>query len=294
MDNFVNLHVHSSYSLLDGAIKIPELVAKVKESGMPAVALTDHGRLHGIIKLHKECVKAGIKPIYGTEFYVDPGGRDVRDNTWRAYHIILLAKNNEGLKNLYRLNTLAHTEGFYYKPRIDWELLELHHEGLICLSACLKSELSACLFSDNALMFWETLNSYRKWFGKDYYLEIQTNTTPMQVKYNRILINISEAENIPLVLTTDAHYLNKEDAKMHQGVLCMQTNSKMNSPAMSMPTDEFFLHTPEDLKERIFRDKYEIQAAINTLEIMEKCTAEITLGQSRMPGFIPLEGPLNE
>ena len=286
MENFVNLHVHSSFSLLDGAIKLPELVAKVKKAGMPAVALTDHGRVHGLVKFVKECTKQEIKPLLGCEFYIDPGGRDIRDSSYRAYHLILLAKDNEGLSNLYRLNTLADSEGFYYKPRIDWELLEKYHGGLVCLSGCLKSELSAALFNHQPKIFWETLAFYRGLFAEDYYLEIQTNTTKWQRLYNFFLKTLSQEENLPLVLTTDAHYLDRTDAEAHQHVLCMQTNSKIAAPKMSLPTDEFFLYTPEDIY-LPDRDELEIQAARCTLEVAEKCNAQIVLGQSHMPSFMP-------
>jgi DNA polymerase-3 subunit alpha len=288
MDNFVNLHVHSSFSLLDGALKISEMVKKVKDNGMPAVALTDHGRVHGLVKFSKECAKAGVKPIFGTEFYVDPGGRLGRDSSqFRANHLILLAKDNEGLKNLYRLNTLAWTEGFYYKPRIDWDLLSTYNEGLICLSACLKCELASTAFwNHQPHQFWETLNFYRQVFEDDYYLEIQTNTMPEQRLYNFFLKTLSKEEDIPLVLTCDSHYLDREHAQFHQYVLCLQTNSKISEPAMSMPTNDFFLHTPQDIYTPQ-RDELELQAARNTLEIAEKCEAEIIIGQIRMPGFTP-------
>lgn len=286
MENFVNLHVHTSYSLLDGAIRIPDLVAKVKASGMPAVAITDHGNMMGAVKFFKECVKAGIQPIFGTEFYIDPGGRHIRDHLlYRAHHLVLLAKDNTGLMNLMRLNTLSHSQGFYYKPRIDWELLSSFGEGLICLSGCLKSELAAYLFQHQPEELWQTLEFYRSLFGEDYYLEIQLNTTKEQLLYNTFLKELSRLEDVPLVLTPDAHYLNREDASAHDLLLCIQTNAKVEQEnRMRMPSDEFFVYAPEDVYVS-WRDELEYEAARRTLEIAAKCSAELSLHQDHMPVF---------
>lgn len=290
MDNFVNLHVHTSYSLLDGAIRISDLVAKVKAAGMPAVAVTDHGNMMGAVKFYKECLKVGIKPIFGTEFYVDPGGRQLRDHRqYSAYHLVLLAKDNTGLSNLMRLNTLSYSEGFYYKPRIDWELLSFYCEGLICLSGCLKGELSAYFFQHRPDDFWQTLEFYRRLFGEDYYLEAQLNSTPEQRLYNTFLKELSQTEGIPLVMTPDAHYLNRDDAAAHDLLLCIQTNAKIDQEdRMRMPTDEFFIYTPADIYTPQ-REDWEKEAARRTLEVADKCQVEILLHQDHMPVF-QLEG----
>lgn len=289
--SFVNLHVHTSYSLLDGAIKITDLVAKVKRSGMPAVAITDHGNMMGAVKLQQECEAHGIKPIFGTEFYVDPNGRHLRDpQLYRAFHLVLLAKDQEGLMNLMRLNTLSHLEGFYYKPRIDWELLSYHHRGLICLSGCLKSELAYHLFQHNPEKLWETIDFYRQHFGEDYYLEIQVNSTPEQKLYNQFLKTLSREEDLPLVLTVDAHYLNREDADSHNLLLCIQTNTKVSDEnRMRLPTNEFFVHTYEDIA-AVVVDEQDNQAAANTVSIAEKCHARFTWRQDRMPEFLISSG----
>lgn len=290
MDNFVNLHVHTTFSLLDGAIWIPDLAAKVKAAGMPAVAVTDHGNMMGAVKFYRECLAQGVKPIIGTEFYVDPGGCRNRDpQKTRAFHLTVLAKDNAGLVNLMRLNTLSHRDGFYYKPRVDWDLLAQYAEGLICLSGCLKGELAFCFFHGLAESFWETLRFYRQTFDEDYYLEIQTNTTAEQVRYNTFLKELAREEGIPLVLTTDAHYLDRADAEAHDVLLCIQTNARLDQEdRMRLPTDDFFLHTPKDVY-AAGRDEAELEAARRTLEIADRCRVELPLGQRRMPNFL-LEG----
>src|SRR3989344_3932341 len=213
---FIHLHNHSHYSLLDGLPKIPDLVAKAKEFKMPSLALTDHGSMYGVIEFYQQCKKQGLKPIIGVEAYLAQGSRFDKKGRLDAepYHLILLAKNKAGYQNLLKLTTLAHLEGFYYKPRIDWELLEKYHEGLIALSACLQGEVARAILSNDPLKAEETILKYQKTFGPDnFYLELQDNPNiPEQRLVNEALVKFSEKLKIPVVATNDVHYLNPEDA----------------------------------------------------------------------------------
>ena len=285
MSNFVHLHVHTEFSLLDGANKIKELPKRAKELGMDSLAITDHGVMFGVIDFYKECKKVGIKPIIGCEVYVAPRTRFDKeaniDNHY--YHLILLAKNEVGYKNLSYLVSMGFTEGFYYKPRIDYEILEKYHEGLICLSACLAGNVNREILKNNINKAEEVALWHKNLFGEDYYLEIQPNGLPEQVLVNQKLIEISKKLNIPLVATNDAHYLKKEDAYNHEVLLCIQTGKKMtDEDRMSMGTDEFYLKSPEEMIEYF---KNVPEAIENTVKIAEKCNVDFEFGNTKLPNY---------
>ena len=225
MSDFVHLHVHSEYSLLDGMSRIKDLPIRAKELGMKAVALTDHGVMYGAVEFYKECKKNDIKPIIGCEVYVARRTRFDKDpNIDSGYnHLILLCKNKTGYQNLIKLVSLSFTEGFYYKPRIDKDILEKYSEGLICLSACLAGELPGALKRDENEKAEEIALWYKNVFKDDYYIEIQNNGLREQVMVNQKLVALAKKLNIPVVGTNDAHYLKKEDAYNHEVLLCIQT-----------------------------------------------------------------------
>jgi DNA polymerase-3 subunit alpha len=283
--SFVNLHVHTSYSLLDGLIKVPELVSWAKDQNLPACCVTDHGNMMSMVKLFKECTKAGIKPIIGTEFYLDPNGMDTRGPGYRMNHLILLAKDATGLESLNYLNTIAHVYGFYHKARIDWKSLVDHSQGLVCLSACLSSELGKNFLANDFPAIWETVEFYQGLFRDDYYLEIQCNSMPEQRYYNNFLKDVADLYNLPLVLTTDAHYLRPELARVHELLLCVQTGKTMSDPnRMKMSVDDFYLWTTEEVY-KWAQDEQEIQAIENTMAVVDKCELQLTLGNLMMPSF---------
>ena len=242
MENFVHLHVHSEYSLLDGANRIKDLPKRAKELGMDSIAITDHGVMYGVVDFYKECKKNGVKPIIGCEVYVAPRSRfDKEPNIDNNYsHLILLAKNNVGYKNLIKIVSIGFIDGFYYKPRVDLETLEKYSEGIICLSACLAGSINKAILSDNIEKAKEIAKWHNNVFKDGYYLELQYNGLREQAIVNQKLIQISRELNIPLVATNDAHYLKREDAYNHEVLLCIQTGKKMNDEdRMRFETDEF-------------------------------------------------------
>ncbi len=285
MSNFVHLHVHSEFSLLDGANRIKDLPARVKELGMDSIALTDHGVMFGVVDFYKECKKQGVKPIIGCEVYVAPRTRFDKepniDNHY--YHLILLAKNETGYKNLTHLVSMGFTEGFYYKPRIDYEILEKYHEGLVCLSACLAGNVNREILNNNIEKAEEVALWHKNLFGEDYYLEIQPNGLPEQVLANQKLIEMSKKLDIPLVATNDSHYLKKEDAYNHEVLLCIQTGKKMtDEDRMRMGTDEFYVKSPEEMAEYF---KNVPEAIENTVKIAEKCNLDFEFGNTKLPNY---------
>lgn len=288
--DFVHLHMHTEYSLLDGANKIKELPTRAKELGMNALAITDHGVMFGVVDFYKECKKVGIKPIIGVEIYVAPRTRfDKEPNIDNKYsHLILLAKNETGYRNLTKLVSTGFTEGFYYKPRIDLEMLEKHHEGLICLSACLAGSINKAILKGDMEKAKQIALWHKNLFGEDYYLEIQPNGLPEQVLVNQKLIQLSRELNIPLVATNDAHYLKKEDAYIHEVLLCIQTGKRMNDEdRMKMGADEFYVKSPEEMIE-YFKDIPE--AIENTVKIAEKCNFDFEFGNTKLPNYeVPKE-----
>ncbi len=289
MPQFVHLHVHTEYSLLDGLQKIKKLVPAVKEMGMNAVAITDHGNMYGAIEFYKACKKNEIKPIIGCEVYIAGNGRfDKSPNNRRNQHLILLAKNYTGYQNLMKLVSIGHIEGYYYKPRIDWEILQKYHEGLICTSACVEGEISQYILDNKYEKAVERAKEFQKLFGEDYYLEIQRHPgLKDQDIANEGIIKISRELGIPLIAANDAHYLKKEDA-FAQDVLIMintQTNVNDTKRMSMMQWPDFYMKSPEEMAEQ-FADLPD--ALENTQKIADKCNVEIDLGKWDFPQF-PLE-----
>ena len=284
--SFVHLHLHTEYSLLDGAIRIDEVVKKAKEYNMPAIAITDHGNMFGAIEMYKECKKNGIKPIIGCEFYVAPRSRldkEGRIDT-EPNHLILLSMNNTGYKNIVKLCSIGYTEGFYYKPRIDLEVLEKYNEGLICLSACIAGGLSRKIINGDILGAREMLEKYVSIFGKDrYFLELQDNKLREQILVNQKLIEFSKEYGLNLVATNDCHYLNKEDYDFHEVLLCIQTRKILSDEdRLRFKVNEFYFKSPEEMKEAF---KAIPEAIENTLKIADMCNVELEFGHTILPEF---------
>jgi len=291
--SFVHLHVHTHYSLLDGLTKIDELVKTAKEQGSPAVAITDHGVMYGVIEFYQQCKKEGIKPIIGMEGYMAPRSRfdkvskvDEKSN----YHLLLLAKNNIGYQNLIKLTSIGHLEGFYYKPRFDWETLEKYHEGLIASTACLGGEIPTLIRSGNIDKARERILDFNNLFGQgNFYLEIMHHPELReQDMVNKQLIKFSKELNVPLIATNDAHYLTKEDAEAQDILLCLQNKKKRDdTDRMSMHGGDYSFRSNEEMIE-LFKDTPE--AIENTLKIAEMCNVEISLGDVQLPFFEVPEG----
>ena len=285
-NDFVHLHVHTEYSLLDGANRIKDLVARVKELGMKAVAITDHGVMYGAVEFYKECKKNGIKPIIGCEAYVAPRTRfDKEPNIDdRLGHLILLAKNNVGYKNLIKLVSLSFTEGFYYKPRIDMDILRKYSEGLICSSACLAGFINRALLADDFEGAKKIANEYVEIFGKDdFYIELQHNGIREQTLANQRLIKLARELGLKMIATNDAHYLKRQDSYSHEVLLCIQTGKKMiDEDRMRMGSDEFFIKSPEEMYQN-FKNLPEVLE--NTVEIANKCNVEFEFGHTILPNF---------
>ena len=285
MSKFVHLHVHSEFSLLDGANRIKDLPVRAKELGMDSMAITDHGVMFGVIDFYKACKKEGIKPIIGCEMYVAPRSRLQKDPGIdnHYYHLILLAKNNDGYKNLSKLVSTSFIDGYYYKPRIDRELLERYHENLIALSGCLAGEVNQYLLNGQEEKAEQTAIWYKKLFGEDYYIEVQNNGLKEQVLANQKLIKLARKLNIPIVATNDAHYLKKEDAYNHEILLCIQTGKRMSDEdRMKFDTDGLYIKSPEEMSDYFsaFPDAVE-----NTVKIAEKCNVEFEFGNTILPNY---------
>ena len=283
---FTHLHLHTEYSLLDGACRIEPLVKRAKELGQSALAVTDHGVMYGVIDFYRACKKVGIKPIIGCEVYVAPRSRF--DKTFEYdkeyYHLILLCENNTGYHNLMKMVSLGFTEGFYSKPRVDYELLEKYHEGLICLSACLSGEIPKKLLAGDYLGAVEKARYYQRVFGKDnYYIELQNHGLEEQLRINPGLIRVAKEIGAGLVVTNDCHYINKDDSKLHEILLCIQTNHTINDENKAeFKTDEFYLKSEHELR-RLFPSLDE--AFENTSRIAERCNVEIIFGERKIPDF---------
>ena len=285
MAEFVHLHIHSEFSLLDGANRIKDLPVRAKELGMKAMAITDHGVMYGVIDFYKACKKEGIKPIIGCEVYVAPRSRFDKEPgiDKQYYHLILLAKDTQGYKNLSKLVSIGFTEGYYYKPRIDLEVLEKYHEGLVCLSGCLAGAVNQALINGQTEKAEEIALWHKKVFGEDYYIEIQNNGINEQVLANQKLVQLARKLDIPLVATNDAHYLKKEDAYNHEILLCIQTGKRMSDEdRMKFDTDELYVKSPEEMSEYFsaFPDAIE-----NTVKIAEKCNVEFEFGHTILPNY---------
>jgi DNA polymerase-3 subunit alpha len=284
---FVHLHVHSEYSLLDGANKLDNLLALAKEYKMPALAVTDHGSMFGAIEFYMKAYAAGIKPIIGCEVYVASGKMtDKSGNRLSSSpnHLILLCKNMTGYKNLCKLVSKAYLEGFYYRPRIDKELLKEHNEGLIALSACLGGEVSSNIIRDNPDAAKAAALFYKELFTDDrFYLELQENGIPEQDKANKGLIKLSEELKIPLVATNDCHYLSKKDAYAHEVLLCIQTGKTMEDDSrMKMQSAEFYFKSPEEMEQAFSHCP---EAILNTVKIAERCNLDFKFGDFILPDY---------
>lgn len=282
---FVHLHVHTEYSLLDGAIRCGDLARKAAEYGMPAVAMTDHGVLYGAVEFYEKCCQAGVKPILGCEVYVDPEGHTRRDKGSRNNHLVLLAEDDAGYANLVKLVSIANTDGFYYKPRVDHDLLARYARGLIASSACLGGEIPALILEGNEEGARQRACFYNDLFGKgNFYLEIQHNAIPEQARVNKALIGLSRETGIPLVATNDAHYLNAEDASWHEILLCVQTKSTMSDPKRyRFGAADFYFRSPEEM-DRLFGA--EVSEALDaTVAIAERCNVKFCFGEYRLPHF---------
>ena len=295
--SFVHLHCHSHYSLLDGASSIDRLVSRTKELGMNALAITDHGNLHGALEFYSAAKSAGINPIIGYEAYIAPGSRfhkEAGSQKESSYHLTLLAKDREGYANLLQLATKAFLEGFYFKPRIDRELLEAHSGGLVCLSGCLSGEFSRSLVGVGAdqpeqlAKGREVAGWFRKIFGDRYFLEIQDNGLDIQRQVTLAALEISRELGIPPVATCDCHYVNREDSVAQDILLCVNTGRYRNDPTrMKMESTEFYLKSPEEMHNAFAGVAGEVtQAAVTrSQEIADSVAIELELGKRHFPGF---------
>ena len=293
--DFVHLHVHTQYSLLDGACLLTRLVEKAVQCKLPALAMTDHGNIFGAIKFYNLCVKNGIKPIIGCEVYVTSGSRfnrDFKSSKDSNYHLILLAKDQEGYSNLVKVVSLAHLEGFYYKPRVDKEILSKYSKGLIASSACLKGEIPSAIISGNVNKATKLADDYLNIFGKgNFYLEIMENGLDQQRIVNKQLIKISKELDIPLVATNDIHYLEKEEAFAHEVLLAIQTQTTINDPnRFKFNSDSFYFRTPDEMI-KIFKDIP--QSIKSTIDIAEKCNFTMDFSKTHLPNF-PLPKGVND
>ena len=284
---FVHLHVHSEYSILDGACRVPALAARAAEFEMPAVALTDHGSLAGAIELHKEARKQGVKPLLGCEVYVT----DDRRAQKKGYaHLTLLAADNAGYGNLIKLSSLGYTEGYYYKPRVDWELLERHATGLIALSGCLSGRVCKALEENRPKDAEVELDRLEQIFGRDdVYVELQNAHLETQARINPHLVALAEERKLPLVATGDVHYLLHDDARAHEALLCIQSGDTLKNPNhWKFDTDHFYFKSPQEMALDFPGQE---DAMRRTLEVAERCNVEIELGRILLPKFpVPDDG----
>ena len=285
--SFVHLHVHTEYSLLDGSNKIKEYVSRVKELGMNSAAITDHGVMYGVIDFYREAKKQGINPILGCEVYVAPNSRFDREVTGgddRYYHLVLLAENNKGYANLMKIVSKGFVEGYYYRPRVDKELLRKYHEGIIALSACLAGEVQRYIVKGLYDEAKKTALEYRDIFGEDnYFLELQDHGIPDQALVNQQLMKMSQETGIPLVATNDVHYTYAEDAKAHDILLCIQTGKKLaDENRMRYEGGQYYVKSPEEM-EALF--PYALQALDNTQKIADRCSVEIEFGVTKLPKY---------
>ena len=282
--SFTHLHVHTEYSLLDGACRISEIAAAAKRKGFSSLAITDHGAMYGVIDFYRACQKEGIHPVIGCEVYVAPKSRFDKSPYERYYHMVLLCENNTGYQNLIKLVSLGFTEGFYNKPRIDDSLLEQYHEGLICLSACLAGEIPRKLLQDDYEGARDKALYYRDLFGtENYFIELQNHGIEEQQRILPDLVRIANEIGVGIVATNDSHYIEKSDSELHSILLCIQTGSTVSDEnKMEFQTDEFYLKTEEEMR-ALFGDYP--QALENTQRIADRCNVTFTFGQRKLPRF---------
>ena len=285
--NFVHLHNHTEYSLLDGASRISDLIEQTKNLGMPALAITDHGNMYGVIDFYKTAIKHGVKPIIGCEVYVAPRSRFERANFdgIKYFHLILLAENNTGYQNLVKLVSFAATEGFYYKPRVDKELLKKYHGGLIALSACIEGEIPKAILNNNYPRAVQLTNEYVEIFGREnFFLELQNHGLNEEKIVREGLIKIAKELNLNLVATNDAHYVRREDSQAQDLLLCIQMNKIVDDKnRLKFPSDDFYLKSPEEMR-TLFSEVPE--ACDNTLKIAARCNVTFEFGKLHLPKFI--------
>lgn len=290
---FAHLHVHTEYSLLDGSIRIKDLIKRTKELGMDSIAITDHGAMFGVVQFYKEARKNGIKPILGSEVYVAINKYTEREPKDKSqYHLVLLAENNEGYQNLLKIVSEAYVNGFYYKPRVDHDVLRKYHKGIICLSACLGGEVQQHILDNNYEKAREIALKYKDIFGKDnFFLELQDHGIEEQINVNKELVKISKEFDIPLVATNDVHYLNQKDAVVHDVLLCIQTAKTVDEEdRMKFPTDEFYLKSTDEMTE-LFSSN--MDAIENTGLIAERCNVDIDFNTLHLPKYQPPENYTN-
>ncbi|MEF2884422.1 MAG: PHP domain-containing protein, partial [Ruminococcus sp.] len=287
---FTHLHVHTEYSLLDGACRVSEIAKAAKRKGFDSLAVTDHGVMYGVIDFYRACKKEGIHPVIGCEVYVAPKSRFDKTSSEKYYHMVLLCENNTGYRNLIKLVSKGFTEGFYSKPRIDDELLEQYHEGLICLSACLAGELPRRLLAGDYKGAKQKAEYYRDLFGRDsFFVELQDHGIPEQRRIIPDLVRIAEEIGVGIVATNDSHYIEKDDSKTHSILLCVQTNRTLDDPdRMEFQTNEFYLKDEEEMYELFSRYPGAIE---NTHDIAMRCKVDFEFGVRKLPHF---ETPKNE
>jgi len=294
--SFVHLHLHTQYSLLDGANQIEPLVQQIKSFDMPAVAMTDHGNLFGAVEFYQKALAGGVKPIIGCEAYMAPGNRKNREGGLAHndyYHLILLATNLTGYQNLIKLVSKAYLEGFYYKPRMDKELLQEHHEGLIALSGCLSGEIPYLIGQRDMDGAMRVAGEFVEIFGKDrYYLEVQANGLEHQRIANIGLMEIHKKLNIPLVGTNDCHYLNKDDARPHDVMLCLQTGKTLNDPnRMKFDTDQLYVKSTQEMVAAFAEFPHAVE---NTCRVADQCDLKLAFNKTYLPQYRVPDGYTRE
>ena len=290
--SFVHLHTHTEYSLLDGSNKIKNYVKRVKELGMNAAAITDHGVMYGVVDFYKAARDEGIKPIIGCEIYVAPNSRfdrEISHGDDKYYHLVLLAENNKGYENLMKIVSIGFTDGYYYRPRVDFETLEKYHEGLIALSACLAGEIPRYLMRGFYEEAKKTAEKYRDCFGpENFFLELQDHGIAEQKRVNNDLLRMSQETGIELVCTNDIHYTYEEDVESHDVLLCIQTGKKVSDEdRMRYTGGQYYVKSEQDM---MWLFPYALEAVSNTQKIADRCHVELEFGNYKIPKYEVPEG----
>ncbi|GAA0177602.1 DNA polymerase III subunit alpha [Clostridium sediminicola] len=289
-NNFVHLHVHTEFSLLDGSGKISKIIKKAKDLGMKSLAITDHGAMYGCVEFYKRAKENGIKPIIGCEVYIASKSMYIKrnDKENKTHHLVLLVKNQKGYENLMKIVSKASEDGFYYKPRVDLDFLKNHSEGLIALSACLAGEVQWLLNHNQGQKAKEMAIKYKEIFKEGFYLELQYHKIPEQLKVNDQIVKLSKELDIPMVATNDVHYINREDSKAHEVLLCIQTGKTLDDKdRMSFPSDEFYLKSEKEMRELF---SYAPEAIDNTAKIAQECNFDYEFHVSKLPNYPLSEG----